>query len=165
MWRNRFLFGSLPILALLATTAQSAVAGATNRATSRQPTQFNASVGEISENGVINGWAPPKLAAPLVGVAPTVDGQGVWLAGSDGGVFAFGDAPFYGSGYPTPSPTVAIIAVSGGYAEVDKDEVIQPFGPFSGLFCQGDSVNKLVSPPEAVGAWLVELPLPVACAV
>ena len=34
------------------------------------------------------------------------DGGGYWLAASDGGVFAFGDAGFYGSipglGYPLP---------------------------------------------------------------
>ena len=28
---------------------------------------------------------------------PTVDGGGYWLIGSDGGVFAFGDAGFIGS--------------------------------------------------------------------
>lgn len=35
--------------------------------------------------------------APIVGVTRTPDGQGYWLAGADGGVFAFGDAAFHGS--------------------------------------------------------------------
>jgi hypothetical protein len=38
-----------------------------------------------------------KLNRPIVGLTPTADGGGYWLVGSDGGVFAFGDAGFYGS--------------------------------------------------------------------
>ena len=37
------------------------------------------------------------LNAPIVGMASTADGRGYWLVGSDGGVFAFGDARFKGS--------------------------------------------------------------------
>ncbi len=37
------------------------------------------------------------LNAPIVGMAPTPDGGGYWMVGSDGGVFASGDAQFYGS--------------------------------------------------------------------
>jgi hypothetical protein len=37
------------------------------------------------------------LNAPIVGIKKTSDGGGYWLAGADGGVFAFGDAPFLGS--------------------------------------------------------------------
>jgi hypothetical protein len=33
----------------------------------------------------------------VVGLAATPDGQGYWEAAADGGVFAFGDAGFYGS--------------------------------------------------------------------
>ena len=36
--------------------------------------------------------------APVVGIAATPDGGGYWLIGADGGVFAFGDAHFFGSG-------------------------------------------------------------------
>jgi len=37
------------------------------------------------------------LTAPVVGIAPTPDGRGYWLAAADGGVFTFGDARFAGS--------------------------------------------------------------------
>ena len=37
------------------------------------------------------------LNAPIVGMATTPDGGGYWLVASDGGVFTFGDAGFYGS--------------------------------------------------------------------
>ena len=62
------------------------------------------------------GWSPPTAASsatampastgrpaaihlnqPIVGMAPTPDGKGYWLVASDGGVFSYGDAAFYGS--------------------------------------------------------------------
>ncbi len=38
-----------------------------------------------------------RLAQPIVGMVPTVDGRGYWLVGRDGGIFTFGDAGFVGS--------------------------------------------------------------------
>lgn len=35
-----------------------------------------------------------NLNAPIVGMAATPTGKGFWLCAADGGVFAFGDAPF-----------------------------------------------------------------------
>ena len=43
----------------------------------------------------LGGRADPS--APIVGMEATPDGHGYWLVGSDGGVFSFGDASFYGS--------------------------------------------------------------------
>ncbi len=40
---------------------------------------------------------PAALNKPVVGMAATPDGQGYWLVASDGGIFTFGDARFYGS--------------------------------------------------------------------
>ena len=37
------------------------------------------------------------LNKPIVGIAATPDGGGYWLVASDGGIFSFGDATFYGS--------------------------------------------------------------------
>jgi hypothetical protein len=36
-------------------------------------------------------------ARPIIGLVTTSDDQGYWLIGGDGGIFAFGDAPFVGS--------------------------------------------------------------------
>ena len=37
------------------------------------------------------------LNKPIVGMAATPDGKGYWLVASDGGIFTYGDAAFYGS--------------------------------------------------------------------
>ena len=43
------------------------------------------------------GSVTQALAQPIVGMASTPDGKGYWLVASDGGIFTFGDAAFYGS--------------------------------------------------------------------
>ena len=37
-----------------------------------------------------------KLNQPIVGMAATPAGGGYWLVAADGGIFAFGDAAFFG---------------------------------------------------------------------
>jgi hypothetical protein len=51
-------------------------------------------------------------------MASTSDGQGYWLVASDGGVFTFGDAQFYGStgGMVLNKPVVGMAATSDGRA-------------------------------------------------
>jgi hypothetical protein len=46
-------------------------------------------------------------------MASTADGDGYWLVAADGGVFAYGDAPYVGSmaGHRLNSPVVSV----GGY--------------------------------------------------
>jgi hypothetical protein len=54
------------------------------------------------------------LNAPVVGIAATPDGGGYWLTASDGGIFNYGDAGFFGSmgGQPMVSPVVGGTAYS-----------------------------------------------------
>ena len=40
--------------------------------------------------------AGSPLNKPIVGMAATPDGGGYWLVASDGGIFNYGDAGFYG---------------------------------------------------------------------
>ncbi|MGH9102561.1 MAG: SpoIID/LytB domain-containing protein, partial [Acidimicrobiales bacterium] len=72
------------------------------------------------------------LNRPLVGMAATPDGGGVWLDASDGGIFAFGDARFHGSmgGHPLNQPMVGMAptADGGGYWTVASDGGIFAFG-------------------------------------
>jgi hypothetical protein len=52
------------------------------------------------------------LNAPIVAMASTPDGGGYWEVASDGGLFAFGDAGFFGSmgGKPLNKPIVGFSA-------------------------------------------------------
>ena len=42
-------------------------------------------------------WAANTSTRPVVGMAPTPTGKGYWLVAADGGIFAYGDALFFGS--------------------------------------------------------------------
>ena len=64
----------------------------------------------------------------------TADGQGYWLAGSDGGIYSFGTARFFGSagGLHLNAPIVGVAATpdGGSYWLVASD---------SGVFSYGDA--------------------------
>ena len=49
---------------------------------------------------------------PVVGMATTPGGAGYWEVAADGGIFSFGDAPFYGSmgGKTLNKPVVGMTA-------------------------------------------------------
>jgi hypothetical protein len=72
------------------------------------------------------------LGAPLSGTQTGLPGTGYWLVASDGGVFAFGDAQFYGSmaGNRLNSPIVGIAATQDGlgYWLVASDGGVFAFG-------------------------------------
>ena len=72
------------------------------------------------------------LNEPIVGMTPTADGQGYWFTASDGGVFAYGDAPFDGSlgGVPQSRPIVAMASDSlgNGYWFTNSNGAVSAFG-------------------------------------
>jgi hypothetical protein len=101
------------------------------------------------------------LSAPVVGVAATPDGGGYWLVGSDGGVFSFGDARFFGSlgAVRLSAPVVGVAATpdGGGYWLVGSDGGVFTFGdaPFRG----SDGASGARSPAVAItgragGYWV-----------
>jgi hypothetical protein len=65
-------------------------------------------------------------------MASTPTGKGYWLVGSDGGIFTFGDAQFYGSmgGKILNKPIVAMASTptGKGYWLVGSDGGIFTFG-------------------------------------
>ena len=73
-----------------------------------------------------------KLNKPIVGMATTEAGDGYWLVASDGGVFSFGDAQFWGSAVSMRlnSPIVGMVGSYGGYWLVASD---------GGVFAYGDA--------------------------
>ena len=68
------------------------------------------------KNGVHGDAQRTPLAQPITGIAATPTGNGYWLVAADGGVFAYGDAHFYGSIAPTHlnQPVVGIASTKDG---------------------------------------------------
>jgi hypothetical protein len=106
------------------------------------------------------GGAVPAMAAStypsnaaLVGLAATPDGGGYWQVASDGGIFAFGDAGFYGSmgGKALNAGVVGIAATPDGkgYWEVAADGGIFAFGDAGFYAASGSSADL---PPPGHGA-------------
>jgi len=110
----------------------------------------------------VNALANPN--APVVGMAATPDGKGYWLVASDGGIFTFGDAGFYGSTGATVlnRPIVGMAATPDGkgYWLVASDGGIFTFGhaAFSGseggAELQAPAVG-MAATPDGGGYWLV----------
>ncbi len=78
---------------------------------------------------------PPIALSSLVsGAAATADGTGYWEVGTDGGVFTFGNAGYYGSlpglGVSPDAPVVGMARTSDskGYWLVGADGGVFAFG-------------------------------------
>ena len=78
---------------------------------------------------------PLPITTPKVSISPAMPSSpnhGYWLLGSDGGIFTFGSAPFYGSmgAIKLNSPVVGITptAKAGGYWLVGSDGGLFSFG-------------------------------------
>jgi hypothetical protein len=56
-------------------------------------------------------------------MAPTPDGRGYWLVAADGGIFTFGDAPYYGSlgGQGSSALGLVITAATESYSVITSD--------------------------------------------
>jgi hypothetical protein len=107
--------------------------------------------------------APCVLNAPIVGIAGRPAGGGYWLAASDGGIFSYGSAGFYGSlgGMQLNAPIVGIAATpsGSGYWLVARDGGVFTFGnaPYlGGLGGQGhNDVVAMAVTPSGNGYWLL----------
>ena len=89
--------GSLPGLGIHVTN----VVGMVPTAMTTRATGWSAPTAASSPSVTPASWARcPGIGVHvnnIVGVVPTADGKGYWMVGTDGGVFAFGDAGFVGS--------------------------------------------------------------------
>jgi len=113
--------------------------------------------------GCCRTWPPFGSNIPyFAGIASTPDGGGYWLVGIDGGVFAYGDATFYGSmgGKPLNAPISGIARTSDGhgYWLVALDGGIFTFGDaaFHGSM-GGKPLNAemvgIAANPDGTGYW------------
>ncbi len=126
--------------------------------------------------GGSNSFMPNK---PIVGLVPTTDGRGYWMVAADGGIFAFGDAGFYGSsGQINPAqaaggsnsfvPAAPIVGMipsidDKGYLMVGMDGGVYAFGdaPFygspAGSLSSPNSVTGIALTPDGKGYWVAGL--------
>ena len=105
-----------------------------------------------------------SLNAPIVGMASTPTGNGSWRVGSDGGIFASGDAKFYGSpgGRHLNQPIVGMAATptGHGYWFVARDGGVFAFGDAKFLGSTGgrhlnQPIVGIVANHSGHGYWLV----------
>jgi hypothetical protein len=111
------------------------------------------------------GPTPPTATTPKVTTTlATSDGKGYWLVSSDGGVFSFGDAGFYGSAgnLRLNKPIVAAMSTPDGkgYWLVSSDGGVFSFGDASFYGSTGNlrlnqPVVSAMSTPDGKGYWLV----------
>ncbi|HWE67889.1 MAG TPA: serine hydrolase, partial [Acidimicrobiales bacterium] len=103
------------------------------------------------------------LNQPIVGMASTPAGGGYWLAAADGGIFSFGDAPFFGStGSLTLNQPIVGMAAShdgDGYWLVAADGGIFSFGDASfdgstGSLTLNQPIVGMAATPDGGGYWL-----------
>ena len=111
---------------------------------------------EVSLGPVAHNGSPVAMAA-------TADGKGYWIVDSDGGVFSFGDATFYGSmgGQQLSAPIVGMAATPDGkgYWLVAKDGGIFAFGDAAFEGSMGGTVLNapvvgMAANPSGSGYWL-----------
>jgi len=104
------------------------------------------------------------LSQPTMGMAATPTGRGYWLVASDGGIFSFGDAAFYGStgSIHLNQPIVGMAATptGRGYWLVASDGGIFSFGDAAfygstGSIHLNQPIVGMASTPTGRGYWLV----------
>jgi hypothetical protein len=105
-----------------------------------------------------------NLNQPIVGMARTQDDGGYWMVATDGGIFAFGDAGFYGStgAIHLNKPIVGMAATPDGkgYWLVASDGGIFAFGDAgfygsTGSIPLNQPIVGMAATPSGHGYWLV----------
>ncbi len=121
---------------------RAAIADAAASGTASPGVSSSESYSLLSSTGRLTGFGAAlsgqvsSSGSPVVGVAPTPDDHGAWVAEADGTVQALGDAVDHGSlASPPPAPIVGIAAdpVTGGYWLAASNGAIFAFdAPFLG---------------------------------
>ena len=112
--------------------------------------------GSASHVGDARGLA---LVAPIVDLAPTPTGAGYWLVGSDGGIFAYGDAGYHGRSHGGTSVAIATTPSGTGYWLARSTGKVKAYGS---AVHRGDAANlalaapivTMASTPDGSGYWL-----------
>ena len=114
--------------------------------------------------GALGDEAPVATDTPVAGVATTPLDGGYWTAGSEGGVFTYGDAPFFGSAGAVHlnRPIVGMAATPDGrgYWLVASDGGIFTYGDArffgsTGAVHLNRPIVGMAATPDGRGYWLV----------
>ncbi len=122
--------------------------------------------GDLTVRGTYSGDGTyaSSTATTTLTVGPATPANGYWEAGSDGGIFAFGDAAFYGSmgGRALNAPIVGMAATPDGkgYWEVASDGGIFAFGDAAFYGSMGgraldQPIVGMAATPDGQGYWEV----------
>ncbi|MCU1429262.1 MAG: hypothetical protein JWL83_3262 [Actinomycetia bacterium] len=107
--------------------------------------------------------SPASLRAPITAMEATPDGRGYWLVGTDGGIFAFGNAPYLGSTgnlvLRQPVVDMASTPKADGYWLVASDGGVFAFGKarFDGAiapFAMAAPAVGIAATPTGRGYWV-----------
>ncbi len=154
--------GVMLVVALMALVLVPNTAGAAS-STNLIPTS-DALYQPVPFGGVPNFSTAMAYNFPVVGMASTPNGGGYWLVASDGGVFTFGNAQFYGStgGIALNKPIVGMASTpnGGGYWLVASDGGVFTFGNArfygsTGAIHLNEPVVGMASTSDGNGYWLV----------
>ena len=168
---TRTLSGRSPPVTVRTTPASATLGCPTGAGTGVWLVEWDGSVTAAVASGpapgtALGSMAGRPLAAPVVGLAPTPGCGGYWELAADGGVFAFGDAPFLGAatGDVGSRRAVGIAATPDGrgYWLAASDGAVYAFGdapylgslPGLGIRPQAP-ISTLVATPDGGGYWLV----------
>ncbi len=147
--------------------SESVTIGATDVTDKTPLTGLNVTISFTPAAAVATSSAGTSSAAPLnrpvVGVAATPDGGGYWLVASDGGIFNYGDAGFYGStgAIHLNEPVVGMAATPDGkgYWLAASDGGIFTYGDAGFYGSTGgihldEPVVGMTATPDGKGYWL-----------
>ena len=149
------------VMSVVHVPAAVASTGAVNLVSPATP---NSTEGFGAAAGVGVSQSIPPGAASVVGIAASPDGGGYWEVGRDGGIFAFGDAAYFGSmgGRILNRPIVGIAATPDGhgYWLVASDGGVFGFGDAAFLGSMGGRflnrpVVGMAAGPNGNAYWLV----------
>jgi len=127
--------------------------------------QLLTSFGRVIRPGALNAAkVQPTLNEQVVGGTPTPTGFGHWLVAGDGGIFAYGDAGYYGSAgdiaLAQPIVGMAATPTGEGYWMVGQDGGIFSYGDATyhgstGNIALNQPIVGMASTPTGNGYWLV----------
>ncbi|HUE58302.1 MAG TPA: hypothetical protein VMO88_01840, partial [Acidimicrobiales bacterium] len=124
----------------------------------------NGTVVAVSPAPVLGDMSGKQLSRPIVDTSLTPSSNGYWLVATDGGVFTFGDAAFYGStgSIKLNQPVVGMASTPDGrgYWLVAADGGVFTFGDAAfygstGAIKLNRPVVGMASTPDGRGYWLV----------